>query len=762
MQKRSEALGMRVSGNIISELSDRIPSNFMALNELVKNAYDADASSINIEIDSKQKIIIVQDTGIGMDRKGIQNLFHIARSNKDYAAKRENGRITQGEKGLGALATFHFGNIITWETSQDGKVGHRFTVRKDEIIDTDDISEYETVIEELRTGFKGTKITISEVQNDDFNFLLETLNNKKTTAKLVRSLYDSSNIEKLKVSICIDGNSIIDDNDLMINEMNNQEKIYSVRYKSEENSVYFYYKDLTVLKVPFILDKSLYEFEIECNLNIYDFGGKIKNPHFPALYHKEQEKDDIIPLVYINQGFFKNYTLFDVDRLRRIGSDKVLAQITGEIEIRTQSSRLMFNADRTEINENPITAKLKTEIERLNIFIQETGAKYKHPFIALNREDNPFIDPRKRDRYVLRENTLDITDLDSKDIENLVKSNITNDIFLNVTTYVISSNKVTYRFFDKEINIPLIKREKHDSTNKNRNTKTNRKDKEKKLRSKTFKPAIIKLKHSRVKRVIGFKGQVNLYDYIISEETLNSLGNQIALENITISDDKGFMKPPNSNILPNATEPQIINITYSYHDENTGPTSETLEVIYSNPQNKAIKGKYGEKDLIHDHGIGNLEITFDVVASNLVNQINNLIYDEYIEMVACSLRTLFELGIDAIRNKNTNSDTLKSLQSDIASGRLDKNVKLIVEFIRNDKNREKITKYLAKSCTNVNFNTIKNIANPDRISTHSAESNLGAHKGTKNLTKDHIINIANDVGAYLIFVEAILGAFSDQ
>ena len=35
-----------ISGNIVSELSEKIPSNIIALNELIKNAYDAGAPSV--------------------------------------------------------------------------------------------------------------------------------------------------------------------------------------------------------------------------------------------------------------------------------------------------------------------------------------------------------------------------------------------------------------------------------------------------------------------------------------------------------------------------------------------------------------------------------------------------------------------------------------------------------------------------------------------------------------------------------------------
>lgn len=44
-----------ISGNIVSELSEKIPSNIIALNELIKNAYDAGAPSVEVSLDSTKK-----------------------------------------------------------------------------------------------------------------------------------------------------------------------------------------------------------------------------------------------------------------------------------------------------------------------------------------------------------------------------------------------------------------------------------------------------------------------------------------------------------------------------------------------------------------------------------------------------------------------------------------------------------------------------------------------------------------------------------
>ena len=57
-----------ISGNIVSELSEKIPSNIIALNELIKNAYDAGAPSVEVSLDSTKKKLIIKDTGEGMNK----------------------------------------------------------------------------------------------------------------------------------------------------------------------------------------------------------------------------------------------------------------------------------------------------------------------------------------------------------------------------------------------------------------------------------------------------------------------------------------------------------------------------------------------------------------------------------------------------------------------------------------------------------------------------------------------------------------------
>lgn len=105
-----------ISGGIIGELSEKIPSNIIALNELIKNSYDAGANKVTVTLDSQGKTLTIIDDGCGMDENSINILFHISQSEKTYGVKNQYGRYTQGSKGLGFLSVFKFGKDVCWIT----------------------------------------------------------------------------------------------------------------------------------------------------------------------------------------------------------------------------------------------------------------------------------------------------------------------------------------------------------------------------------------------------------------------------------------------------------------------------------------------------------------------------------------------------------------------------------------------------------------------------------------------------------------------
>lgn len=97
-----------------------------AIAELIANAYDAEASSVYIELidNDKEKSISVIDDGVGMSFDEINNCFlRIGRKRRsdDNGMSPNKLRKVTGRKGLGKLAFFGIGDIIKIITKQNGK-----------------------------------------------------------------------------------------------------------------------------------------------------------------------------------------------------------------------------------------------------------------------------------------------------------------------------------------------------------------------------------------------------------------------------------------------------------------------------------------------------------------------------------------------------------------------------------------------------------------------------------------------------------------
>jgi uncharacterized protein (TIGR02391 family) len=102
------------------KMYSQLPS---AMAELIANAYDADASKVRIALnDDSEKEIIVADDGIGMTFDELNEKFlRIGRNRREAGETRTaKGRIATGKKGLGKLAFFGIGNVITVTTCKEG------------------------------------------------------------------------------------------------------------------------------------------------------------------------------------------------------------------------------------------------------------------------------------------------------------------------------------------------------------------------------------------------------------------------------------------------------------------------------------------------------------------------------------------------------------------------------------------------------------------------------------------------------------------
>ena len=95
----------------------QIRDSVTAIAELMKNSYDADATSLRVEFNtaSQSPRVIIADTGVGMSKKDIETKWLVLGTNsKTYRRNRKtaSGRPLMGAKGIGRLAAAAVGRQV--------------------------------------------------------------------------------------------------------------------------------------------------------------------------------------------------------------------------------------------------------------------------------------------------------------------------------------------------------------------------------------------------------------------------------------------------------------------------------------------------------------------------------------------------------------------------------------------------------------------------------------------------------------------------
>jgi len=157
----------RPSARLIRTIGDDIIKDvYAAVIELIKNAYDADANSVElkfIDLENAEKAkIIIKDDGHGMNYDTVVNNWMVpATGDKLTRRKSPAGRYMQGRKGIGRFATSILGNSLLMETTEGS--GITTTVLIDwSIFSTEKyLDEIELLVESRTFGQKpGTVLTI--------------------------------------------------------------------------------------------------------------------------------------------------------------------------------------------------------------------------------------------------------------------------------------------------------------------------------------------------------------------------------------------------------------------------------------------------------------------------------------------------------------------------------------------------------------------------------------------------------------------------
>ena len=171
-------LQFRPRARILQLLGDElIGSPRLAVFELVKNAYDADAETVRVilnNIEGPDASIIVQDDGDGMTLEIIREIWlvpgHDHRARQRKAAKRTKlKRLPLGEKGVGRFAAHKLGNRIELVTRARAQPECVVSIDWAELIRQPNLSDaLVQVITREPVVFSGadtgTRITISELR----------------------------------------------------------------------------------------------------------------------------------------------------------------------------------------------------------------------------------------------------------------------------------------------------------------------------------------------------------------------------------------------------------------------------------------------------------------------------------------------------------------------------------------------------------------------------------------------------------------------
>ena len=151
----------------------------IALFELVKNAYDADASMAEVQLrdpaDKERGTIGVLDDGVGMTMGTVVNVW--LQPGTDYRQRQRDNhertprfrRLPLGEKGIGRFAVHKLGKVVELVTRASGSPEVHVRVDWTAIEKADFLSEFSVSVTEVETPevftgqATGTRITVSQL-----------------------------------------------------------------------------------------------------------------------------------------------------------------------------------------------------------------------------------------------------------------------------------------------------------------------------------------------------------------------------------------------------------------------------------------------------------------------------------------------------------------------------------------------------------------------------------------------------------------------
>ena len=167
-------LPFTIDAELLRELGERLVGKpHIALAELVKNSYDADATEVTIKFAPNKRSIEVIDNGHGMTADEFKNFWmRIGTTHKKENQSRDFGRIMTGSKGVGRLAVQFLANKLTIQTVPkngngewlEAKINWDEAIRHKQFLTK---VEVEYILKKSNAPFKkGTSIILKQLKDE--------------------------------------------------------------------------------------------------------------------------------------------------------------------------------------------------------------------------------------------------------------------------------------------------------------------------------------------------------------------------------------------------------------------------------------------------------------------------------------------------------------------------------------------------------------------------------------------------------------------
>lgn len=248
--------------------------------------------------------------------------------------------------------------------------------------------------------------------------------------------------------------------------------------------------------------------------------------------------------------------------------------------------------------------------------------------------------------------------------------------------------------------------------------------------------------------------QIELKSFISS--VVNSLGEQVSVEDLLFLEKNRVIQ----SILPSVDVECMKDIKISFTDPQTGLVVENLKLEFFLSK-ATISGK-SKKELFTLLSNSSYSVSIPYV-TDLIKQASELYKSrnsKYYEIISCSLRAILELSCDYLQKDFPQIFQYKKPSDEISykNDELLWRVSQVIFFLK--QNKKLLT--AVSQCLGMSYTSLNNFL--DMSSYHSAVKNahLGAHKSTSFITPDDVKSLAQRVGHFAVFCDALLYKIDSQ